>query len=319
VIDTLNIRLDRIALAGGNPLAIANYLTDIEEGQSEKRGYWISGRLKDDNDKDNYKISAFQWGISIKGSLAKYYLPSNVYTHKRATIQRAIEKMSDELHIDVSAATVSRLDISTVIPTQRPPADYYPRLGDKPYFKRLPTAADTLEYRTSKKRLIFYDKAKEAKAKRAMIPPNLTGCNLLRYELRYFGRLQKQLKQADPITAAALYNPKFYYMLVQQWRQEFDTIKKIHRNTTVMEDVKTVKEAEDLFFARLIQQGGGKAAIDEFMADIDASNAFGENKTQYKYNLKAKLNKRLLTPIADGDDIIVEIEKAVENYARYAV
>lgn len=319
MIDTLNIKLDRIALAGGNPLAIADYLTDIEERQNKKNGYWIVGRLKDDNDKDNYKIYAFQWGISINGSLAKYYLPSNVYTHKRATIQRAIEKMSDELHIDVSAATVSRLDISTVIPTQRPPADYYPRLGDKPYFKRLQTAPDTLEYRTNKKGLIFYDKAKEAKAKRALIPPTLTGCNLLRYELRYHDRLKEQLNQANPITAAALYNPDFYYMLVQRWRQEFDSIKKIHKNTLVMENIKTVNEAERLFFARLIQQHGGKAAVDEFMADIKASNAFGDNKTQYVSNLKAKLNKVLQIPIADDEDIIIEIEKAVENYARYAV
>ena len=73
-----------------------------------------------------------------------------------------------------------------------------------------------------------------------------------------------------------------------------------------------------MFFFLFIQQHGGKAAVDEFMADIKASNAFGDNKTQYVSNLKSKLNKVLQIPVADDDDIIIEIEKAVANYANYA-
>jgi hypothetical protein len=227
--------------------------------------------------------------------------------------------LSDQLHIDVSTATVTRVDISTVIPTKHKPSAYYPQLGDKPYCPHRVQATDgTLYYQTQQKQLAFYDKTAEAKAKRAIIPPILTDCNLLRYELRYSHRLQEQLKQADPVTAARLTDQAFYYMLVQQWKQEFDSIKKIHKNTLVMENIKTVNEAERLFFARLIQQHGGKAAVDEFMADIKASNAFGDNKTQYVSNLKAKLNKVLQIPVADDDDIIIEIEKAVANYANYA-
>lgn len=311
--DTLNMWKDREAMAGDDPLAIAQYLTKPKQGWSEDDGYFVSGLA------GNYKIYATQRGISIKGSLAKYFLPSNVYTLTRATAQQAIEMLSDQLHIDVSTATVTRADISTVIPTKHKPSAYYPQLGDKPYCPHRVQATDgTLYYQTQQKQLAFYDKTAEAKAKRAKIPPLLTDRNLLRYELRYSHRLQEQLKQADPVTAARLTDQAFYYMLVQQWKQEFDSIKKIHKNTLVMEKIKTVNEAERLFFARLIQQHGGKAAVDEFMADIKASNAFGDNKTQYVSNLKAKLNKVLQIPVADDEDIIIEIEKAVANYARYA-
>jgi hypothetical protein len=123
------------------------------------------------------------------------------------------------------------------------------------------------------------------------------------------------LKQAKPIQAAALYNPDFYYMLVQQWKQEFETIKKIHRNTTMMDNIKTPKEAQTVLFARLLQQGG-QAVIDDFIADLKARKQFA-NRLYYS-RLKADLTKILQAP-SDGEaDLIQEIEKAVADVAKYA-
>lgn len=309
MIDTLNMWLGREAMAGGNPFVIAPYLANLTERQSERQGYTCTGDIGD------YQVSVSSRGVSLYGSLAKYYLPSNVYTLTRATIQQAIEKMSDQLHTDVSTAMVLRADVSTVIPTKRPPADYYSSLGCKARFMRVQATPDTLYYSTHSRQLIFYDKTKEAAAKRALIPPTLADCNLLRYELRFAKQPHKQLKQALPIQAVMLYNPDFYYMLIQQWREEFETIKKIHRNTTMMDNIKTPKDAQIALFARLLQQGG-QSVIDDFIADLKARKQF-PNRLYYS-RLKADLNKILQVPAESEGDLILEIEKAVADVARYA-
>jgi hypothetical protein len=159
--------LDREATSGGNPFAIAPYLDEVTERQNERQGYTCTGRLRD------YQVCITNSGVALLGSLAKYFLPSNVYTLTRATVQQAIEQMSDQLHTDVSAAKVLRADVSTVIPTMRPPADYYSCLGGKARFERVQATPDTLYYSTHTRQLVFYDKTKEAAAKRAFHRNNL--------------------------------------------------------------------------------------------------------------------------------------------------
>lgn len=308
MIDTLNMWIDAAAMAGGNPFAIAPYLIDIEEKQGERRGYSISGRLGD------YTIYADRRGVTLKGSLAKYFLPSNVYTLTRADVQQAIEQMSDALHINVAAAVVKRVDVSTVIPTRRPPSDYYSHLGVKPYFTRVQATSTTLYYNTQKRQLIFYDKTKEAAAKRAKIPPTMANCNLLRYELRFTSRLQMQLKQPQPIQAAVLYNQDFYYMLVQRWKQEFEDIKK-NRASAMIDNIKNPKEAQVALFAILLKQGG-QSVIEEYISDLKARKVFADPK--YYTRLKGSLNKILQTPTEQQEDLTAELEEAITAVARYA-
>ncbi len=301
--------LDRAA-ADGEPFAVAHYLADVTERQNERQGYSISGTLGD------YQITAYSSGISFRGSLAKYFLPSNIYTLTRQQVDEALQMMSDQLHIDVTQAEVRRLDLSTALPTNRPPADYYPYLGQKPRFARVQSTPDTLYYSTGTRRLIFYDKTKEAAAKGAIVPPSLVGCNLFRYELRFLKQPHKQLKQAAPIQAATLYNPDFYLLAVQRWRDEFRTIAKIHKTAAYMEKIKKPSEAATALFARLMQQQGGQSVIDGYIADLKAAKAFADPK--YYTRLKSDLNRVLQTPIEQGGDLIKEIEQAIENFAQYA-
>lgn len=183
--DTVCFRIECNTM--GDPFIILPYLNNITELRNEWLGYSYKGEL------DNYKVYVSQTGISLIGSLAKFYLPSNVYTLTREATREAIEKMSDKFHTDISDAKVTRFDVSTVIPTKRSPKDYFSSLGDKPYFERVQATKDTLYYNTQKRQLIFYDKNKEAKSKNVIIPPALEGKNLLRYELRYLNELKRGL------------------------------------------------------------------------------------------------------------------------------
>ena len=307
--DTVNFWIDRGDTAEGNPFAVLPYLCEVVEQQSDKRGYSCSGKLGD------YVVCCFQTGVSLKGSLAKYYLPSNVYTLTRQTAKEALEQMSEALHLDMAAAKITRLDVSTVIPTKRPPTDYYSGLGNKPNFKRLQAHPDTLYYSQKYRQLIFYDKTKEASTKGALIPPTLNGCNLLRYEIRFLSHAQRLLKSADPITGATLTDNGFYYSIIQRWRNEFETIKKINTISTMTDSVKTPKEAREALFAILLQRGG-QSQIDDFLNDLKAKNAFSDPK--YYSRLKADLYKILQAPSEAKSDLIRELETAIADVAQYA-
>lgn len=308
--DTVNLYLDNVTMAVGDPFTLTRYLSNITERQNAKTGYSVVGSLGE------YTAAIFQNGISLKGSLAKYYLNSNLLTLSRADVERAFEKMSDQLHVDVMGAKVTRVDISTIIPTSRPPADYYSGLGSKPHFTRLIATKDTLYYRTKHKQLAFYDKAKEMMSNGGTIPAPMVGCNLMRYELRLSGRIKQQLKSADAITALSLYNPDLYYKLIQLWKYEFSTIRKLKQISAMADNIKTPKEAADALFSRLLRDAGGQSVIDDFVADLKAQNTF--TVPDYYTRLKNILSKVQQTPSGQQAELIVELEKAISEVATFA-
>jgi hypothetical protein len=157
--DTVHFWIDSVELSGASSFDARRYLSDITERQN-KNGYSCYGNIGGD-----YTVNIAENGISLKGSLPKNYYGDNLHTLTRQDTQRAIEQLSDQLHIDINAARVTRLDVSTVIPTKRPPNDYYRHLGNKPYLERLQTHTDTLQYNNHQRQIIFYDKTKEAAAK----------------------------------------------------------------------------------------------------------------------------------------------------------
>jgi hypothetical protein len=246
--DTVNLWIDRVELSGGKPFDVLPYLSETTERKSAKLGYSCTGKAGD------YMLSVSERGISLHGSLAKYILPSNVYTPTRMEIQQAIERLSDQLHADVKGAKVTRLDVSTVIPTKYPPASYYGYLGSKPHFERLQSTSDTLYYNNHQRQIIFYDKSKEAAAKGIVKPETLENSNLLRYELRYTKRLNKQLHLS--LSAAKLYDVEFYSSVVQSWCNEFMTIRKLKKQRFMVDTISSKKEAKNALFAHLLRQGG---------------------------------------------------------------
>lgn len=292
-----------------DPFEVLPYLTDVVEHNSEKRGYWCSGRLGD------FVVNCNQIGVSLCGSLAKYYLPSNVYTLTRRTAEEALEKMSDEIHFDMLSAYLKRIDVSTIIPTKYPPPTYYSRLGNKPRFERLHAHTDTLYYNQRQRQLVFYDKTKEATAKGAEIPPTLAGCNLMRYELRLLSNPNRLLRTPEPIRGADLVNANFYYNLVQVWKNEFDSIKKNNIKAIMSNNIKTPKDAKEAILASLLQQQG-QGYIDSFISNLKSQGNFSDPKSYSR--LKADLNKMLQTTGGAENELIKGLETAISDVARYA-
>lgn len=306
--DTVNFWMYSCSVAEGNSFAVLQYLDGCKETVQDGAllGGW--GKIGD------YKVNVNQFGVRLSGSLCKHLLPSNLYTLSRSATKEAIEKLSDQLHIDMREAIVTRLDVSTVLPMSHPPKDYYSRLGNKPYTDRVQATASTLYYNSKMKQQIFYDKTKEATAKGAIIPPSLIDSNLLRYELRYTQRLKSQLKATSTVTASQLYEEGFYYSLIKNWRDEFYKINKINKHFD-MNNIKTPKEAKDRLFAILLQDAGDHI-VNEFIGELKGNVIFKDPK--YYSRLKSDLNKIIQSPSEQKDELLNELEQAVNNASKYA-
>jgi hypothetical protein len=305
--DTVNFWIEKGNVSGGKTFDIVPFLSEITERKNEKSGYSCSGKL------NNYSVNVFENGISLKGSLCKNYFGDNLHTLQRKDVQLSIEQLSDNLHTDIKTAKVTRLDVSTIIPTKRQPADYYNPLGYKPHFDRLQSTPDTLYYNNHKRQIIFYDKNKEASAKDVKVPEILQGQNLLRYELRYTKRLNNQFK--TNLTANKLFETEFYRSTIQNWHNEFKTIQKIKNTSFMIDNITTPKEAQMALFATLLQQSG-QSTINDFLNELKAKNVFTDKK--YYSRLKTDLNKIITAPKGEKNDLMQELETAIFNIAKYA-
>lgn len=306
--DTINFWVD-VLQTGADPFEVAQYLENVTERQNNNTGYTCSGKLR------NYNVSCFQYGISLQGSLATFYLPSNVGTLTRQTTREAIESLSDVLHLDIKSAKVTRLDIATAIQTKRQAKEYFSYLGNKPYFERVQATKDTLYYNTNKRQLCFYDKAKEATKKGSLIPGTLLGCNLFRYELRFKSEIQKQLQTSDCVNGSLLFERSFYNEMVQRWKNEFESINKLKSSKYMVDGIKTPKDAKTALFAYLLQQDNG-AIIENYLNDLKAKQLFADPK--YYSRLKSDLNRLLQLPTMEAADLITELQTAINDIAKYS-
>jgi len=305
--DTIDLWLDRVNMSGVNPFDILPYLTEKTELQNE-RGYSCIGKCL------NYAVFVYERGIRLKGSLAKSFFEcGNVGTLTRRATQSAIEKISDCLHTDIRSAKVTRLDVSTIIPTKRTPREYYQFLGTKPHFERFQSTPDTLYYNNHQRQIIFYDKGIEARKRGMAVHESLQDANIFRYELRILNRVNKQLK-AD-VTAQTLYNEVFYQSIVRRWHDEFIDIQKLKNRNFMIDDIATLKVAKETLFTHLLQQSG-QGVIDEFVNELKAQKKFNSRSDYTK--LKSDLNKMLVAKNGNKNDLMQELEIAVYNVAKYA-
>lgn len=290
-------------------LTKATEQTDRETGE-----FKIFGSL------DTLKVSVFCSGISIIGSLSKYYYPNTVYPLDRRATKQAIDKLSDALHFDVSKANISGLEFGTVLLLSHPVSEYLGYLGTMPYpFKRYHFEPGTLYYRTGSKEqpvtYAFYDKILEAKKSGLFIPTGFESQNLLKYEIRFNRRLPKLLNVPE-VKASTLTDKDFYKMLLENWKESYFKINRQTKiKTEIMCDIQTVSDAYSVFVARLMS-GTNKDVVEDFMVELKNSKVF-KNRSDYN-RLKNKIrdvsNKAGLVV---SDELVRELDDAVKNAAAF--
>ncbi len=277
-------------------------LSDITEHTKNDGLVYVSGNLK------NYKVFISGQGISLKGSLAKYFLPDNFHTLTRSDTERAFEMMADELCLPIQKANVSRIDFAQNFLMKYDPQAYYNFLGDCQYYKRQPQSK-SLYYSNGLRTKVFYNKIAEGKAKGLSLPDVWTGKNVLRYEMRFTSRLPKQFNKSE-ITASSLYNESFYMTIFDKYLAEYEAINKLHSINFNLSDMNSPKDfwkQMNLIAINLI----GQDKIMQEVENLRLKKAFTKN--EYYSRLKQDIKDICKTPVlTESSDLIAELDKKIK-------
>lgn len=307
--DTVFLRLTQAEVSGVDFLEeVPCFLEDV--GEHIYSGFpFITGNL------NGLKVTANRYQLKVKdGSLCKYLLGDNFQTMGRGDTQRAIEKLSDTLHLPMGKAIVTRMDIAQNFIVKHPPQVYLNHLGALKYANRLQEPSG-LYYSLNGGRLCFYDKNKEQKSKREEIPDLYNGRNVLRYERRYTQRIAVKFGVAE-VTGAMLYDEAFYIEALNRWKADYQAIQKINDITLNFQAMKTKQELYKMGILSLTEQAGGQV---EMINQINEAQQRGELTKKQAYDLRVAVNEacQLKEGLTAPNEAIQELDKKVAEAVRF--
>lgn len=268
---------------------------------------------------EGLKVSIYAGGVSIIGSLAKFLYPNNIYPLDRHSTAQAVEKLSDSLHMQMNDAKVTSMEFGTQFVMMHPVESYLSKLGDMPKLLRYHFEVGTLYYKPrgklQPKVFAFYDKIADAAAKNMTLPDGFVGANLLKYEMRLNGRLPQQLGVPE-VTASTLSEKPFYQLMVKRYQENYFAISKQNQvKTEIMNEIKTVSDAFDVYVARLISQSD-QSQISGFLEELKDANVFTDRK--YYTRLKNKIREvSTKAGVIVSDELLKELDNEVENVGAY--
>lgn len=250
---------------------------------------------------NNLRVTCFQNGLSVKGSLPKYLCGDNVQTISSTDTAQALADISNLLGVDMAEAYVSYIEFGKTFMMDNAPVDYFAKLGDGGRYLPRMQAGTTLYYgkqiKRSAKGLIFYDKADEIASDGGTLPPLFDRANLLRYELRLHGRLSKRY---GIIHASALADKATLAVLRQEYTTSFERIKKV----TSMAD--GITPNKDWVLASLILMHP-----DDYTTLLASAKAAAT--PQELYRLKQAITKAMQKASAKKDELLQELEDAIKS------
>lgn len=307
--DNVHLRLTTVGVDTStivSRLSNAKQTVDIDTGECRTFGYL-----------NNLRVSVYESGLYIVGSLAKYYNGGNVYTLNRKDTERAVEKLSSELGVDISSAKVTYLEFGDAFIMLYPVQEYLKRLSAMPRLARNQQES-TLYFQTKgiedPKKFVFYDKETELRKKKEPLPDGFKGLYLLRYEMRFKNRLPQQLGWPE-VTASTLYNREFYRKMLNLYQQSYFSITK--RKTlrpSALRDIKNPKDAFDCLVGMLISQSDPNQ-IEDFIGDITT----GTNLDRVQLYRLGKMVERVSTKgkLMEQDELVAELDNHIKNVGVY--
>lgn len=306
--DNINFKVRSFEVGGIDFLSQTPLYFDVTGEHCFNGENVITGNL------NGLRVSASQRGVNVTdGSLCKWYLGDNFKTMERGDIQRAIEKLSDTLHLPMDKATISRIDLAQNFIMKHPTEVYFNHLGSNYPSKRL-EQPDGLYYSKHDTLLVFYDKVKEQRAKGQTIPELYSNRNTLRYEMRYKARL-KDIFKVDRVTGAMLYEEQFYMGIVKRWKKAYKDIKKINDVTLNFDAMKTKRDLYTLGLVSLIDQQGGQLAM---IQQINEAYKKGELTKKQSYDMRQAITEASRATIATVEsDVIKELDKKIDDVVRF--
>lgn len=301
--DTLNFWLPNERAGVKNLLSHNLNILDRQKVSRNEKGEFLKGYL------GNYSVFINDYGLSMYGSLPKWYLGDNIQDLSRGDTKRAIEKLSDTLLLPIKDSIVKRIDFGVGLVMNEEPNAYYPLLGQLRHFTRL-EQPKTIYYKNPNKELIFYNKIAECKNKRVVIPTFLHNCNLLRYEMRLCKNIPNQMNMSE-VLMSNLYEETFYMKIINNWEQHFKQIFKIRKSSFKTKDMIKPNDIMDELTLIGIQTLGYDSVL-KMVEEAKRKGLFEHPKyvSRAKAMIKDLMSKDGLT---EPNELMIELEKKIDN------
>lgn len=305
--DNLDLSLNKEQNPGTNFIhSVPQFLSNVTSQGVNQYGEFIAGFL------DSLKVRVTENRVYIyDSSLCKYYLGDNFKTLTKGDTQKAIQKISDCLHLPFDRANVTRIDFAKNLILEYDEKVYYPYLGEAQYYTRLPQN-NGLYYNNQLRQLVFYGKEYEQRLKHQPVPELYKDRNVLRFEMRFRKQLRQQLKQPE-ITAGLLYDESFYGGLITRWKNEYLAIQKINSKLISMKPTGSTKELiENMALFQLLELGQP-----QLLTIVKEWQIRGLITKKQANDHRAKIKQLSKTPIDEkGNDLINELNRKVKEAAR---
>ena len=305
--DNIDMNLKKESAPGTDFInTVPDYLTEFINDGNSKFGYYLNGYL------DKLKVKVTENRVSVSdSSICKYYLGDNFKTLSKGEYKRAIEKISDNLHLPFHLADITRIDFAQNFIMQYEENLYYSYLGESNHYKRLPQP-NGLYYSNGKRQLLFYGKVHEQKEKGQPIPELYKNRNVLRFELRFKQRLRQQFNRPE-IKAGLLYDEDFYRELIKQWKNEYLAIQKINSKLNSMEPTGSTKELiENLALYSILEAGQPKVL--NLIKQWQETGEIDKHQAQRHRNFIKKLASKPMDE--KGNELLNELTRKVKEAAR---
>lgn len=308
--DTVNTWLEKEKVKNTELLSeIPPLLTNVKENYCHKtQMLTVTGGFK------NYKVSVKEQGVFMTGSICKYFLNDNMQTLDRKKTSEAFTMLSDELHLPINEAKVTRVDVAENLLMNFEVPFYFSFLGNARYFNRL-EQNNGVNYRNGKREMLFYGKLHEQNLKSVTIPELLKGKNVLRYELR-FKKQPHRLLNLPELKTSTLYEEKCYIDILTRWKDGYFTIHKHRLPNFDLTTLNNMKEFEKQIFLHGIKSLGGEPAMMQMIEQANRQGIF-KNKMQKK-RARDKVKNICSTPLLTFEsNAITELDKKVKEAVRH--
>ncbi len=271
----------------------------------------VTGRL------DGLSVSITPYQVRVKdGSLCKWMLGDNYQAMTRTDIKRAVERLSDTLHLPMRKAIITRLDVGLSIPVRQPTACYFNHLGLLKWATRLAQPNGLYYYRHRQaERLCFYDKNRESREHREAIPDLYQDTNILRYEQRYMAQLPALLG-VPQVTGARLYDESFYIDLLNRWREAYQDIRKINEITLNFQAMRSKQQLNKMGVLALAERMGGEV---EMIAHINEAQKRGELTAKQAFDLRQAVKEacNVAEDMTTPSEAIAELDKKIREAIKF--
>ena len=262
---------------------------------------------------DCIKIRKVGEVMKVECSLPKLLKRNNIYSLSYSEVKLALKKIEDKLGISIQHGIIRRLDCHYTFETELKVREYFRYLGDCRYFTRSVINADSLYYSNKSRTFNFYDKTKEIKNKRDIVPAEFVGKNIIRCEFRYKSKYLKIISSKlgiEKLRVEDLQDRNIYNQIAEFVFVDYQSITKIKNFYFDAGAFSTkAKLLEQLAFYGLQQMGGLNAVLDM----IEASRAFNKDiLPEYISRRKAEVRKIMKCDVQNLEgNCIKEIESKI--------